>query len=53
MEILIAWALTSIVLLVSIIGTESLLIPRLNPSSKFRIWWRRHIIGYYDGPEEI
>ena len=53
MEILIAWALSSIVFFLLLVGTESVLIPKLSASSKFKKWWRRHIIGYYDGPEDI
>jgi hypothetical protein len=48
MYILIIWAASSILFFSIVIGTEYLIIPRLNPSSKFRVWWRNNIIGYYE-----
>lgn len=48
MEILIAWAASSILCFSIVIGTESFIIPKLSSTSKFKKWWRRHVIGCYE-----
>lgn len=48
MEILFYWAGTSIVLIFTLLSTESFIVPKLKSTSKFKMWWRRHIIGDYD-----
>lgn len=53
MEILFYWALSSLILILLVVGIESLIIPRLSYSSKFNTWWRSHVIEYYDESKEI
>lgn len=48
MEILVSWAVTSLLLILLMILIESLIIPRLRDSAKFKIWWRNNVIGDFD-----
>jgi thiosulfate reductase cytochrome b subunit len=43
--ILVIPVLVSLVLFTTLAIIEEYLLPRLKPTSKFRNWWRNHIIG--------
>lgn len=32
---------------------ELKVIPKLGEDSKFKLWWRKHVIGEYNGPEDL
>jgi hypothetical protein len=44
-NILIIPAISGILLFLTIALIEDYIIPKLSTDSKFRKWWRRHIIG--------
>ena len=48
MEILIIWAASSVLCFFIVFATDSYIMPKLKSTSKFKMWWRRHIIGDYD-----
>lgn len=41
----------STLLLMAII--EDKIIPKLGENSKFKEWWRRNLIGEYEGPDDL
>jgi hypothetical protein len=46
-------ALLGAVLFALIAITEEYIIPKLSTDSRFKKWWRNHIIGNYTGPEDM